>query len=322
MNRRGHKHERAAERDDYDQRLREMNDALLVSSVHQQELNEQSERAAATLRRTEKKLRASNAGLERRVAERTAALTAYQQKLRGLVRELGSAEIRERKRPAVDLHDNLAQMLALCKMKVSAIEAAAPLDSPTAREALAVKQLLGQGIDYTRTLMSDLRPEILNEYDLAAAVRWVGKRMERYGLAVRVEDDGQPKPLEEDLVALIFDCARGLLFNVVKHAKTNQAMVSLCRSNGEVRVTVSDAGIGFDPDRRIEVPSEARGFGLFSIRERLEMLGGRIEVASVRGHGTHVSLIVPVVARREADAAPVWRRPTGSAARTRRRETK
>ena len=316
------KRDRAAKKDGYGRRLREMNDALLVSSVHQQELTEQAERATAGLRRTERKLRASNRGLEQRVSERTEALTSYQQRLRGLVKELGRAEIRERKRLAVELHDNLAQMLAVCKMKVSAIEAAAPAGSPAAREALAVKLLLGQGIEYTRTLMSDLRPEILNEYDLLAAVRWVGQRMERFGLLVRVEDDGKPKPLEEELVALIFECARELLFNVVKHAATNEATVSLRRSNGKVRVTVSDAGIGFDPGSRMEASSEQRGFGLFSISERLGMLGGRMEVASVRGHGARVTLIVAVRTPLKDDTAPASRRPRRSAVRAGRTEAR
>ena len=297
--------------DDHERRLREMNDALLVSSVRQHELTEQAERVSAGLRRTQKKLRASNEELERRVAERTVTLTAYQQRLRGLVKELGRAELRERKRLAVELHDNLAQMLALCKMKVSAIEAAAPAGSPTSVDALAVKELLGQGIEYTRTLMSDLRPDILNEHDLAAAIQWVGRRMEH----------GQPMPQEEELVALIFDCARELLFNVLKHAATNRATVLLSRSNGEVRVTVSDEGIGFDPGRGMEASSEQRGFGLFSISERLDMFGGRTEVASVHGHGAKVSLIVPLRSQRKADTVRSDRRARRRAGRAGRRET-
>lgn len=305
---------------DYGRRLRDMNDALLVSSVQQHELTEHAERAAASLRRSEKKLRASNEGLELRVAERTAALTAYQQRLRGLVKQLGSAEIRERKRIAVELHDNLAQMLAVCKMKVSAIEAAAPVGSQTARDALAIKQLLGQGIDYTRTLMSDLRPEVLNEYDLTAAIQWVGRRMERFGLAVSVEDDGRPKPLQEELLVLIFDSTRELLFNVIKHAAISRATVSLRRSVGEVRVTVSDAGAGFDPRPQLAASSESRGFGLFSIAERLSLLGGRMEVMSIPGHGTDVSLIVPVRSQRKAVAAPAKRDRRRSVGRVKKKE--
>jgi signal transduction histidine kinase len=289
----------AAAADDYEPGLREMNDALLASAVHQKARAERAVRTAAALRRGQKSLRASNEGLGQRVAERTTALTAYQERLRGLVKELVRAEMRERKRLAIELHDNLAQILVLCKMKASSIQAGAPAGSRTAADALAVKQLLGEGIDYTRTLISDLRPDVLNEYDLAAAILWVGRRMRRYGLDVQVEDDGDPKPVEEELVALVFDCVRELLFNVVKHAATGQATVSLRRSGGEVRVTVADEGVGIDPARPVGVRSERGGFGLFSISERLSLLGGRMEIASARGRGTRVLLIVPVHSPRE-----------------------
>lgn len=284
------------------QQLREMNDALLVSLVHQHELTEKADRAAGALRDTQEELRALNEALEQRVAERTAALTEYQQQLRALVNELSRAEIRERKRVAGELHDNLVQLLVLCKMKVSAIKASAPPGSPMAADALAVNQFLDQGIHYTRTLMSDLRPEVLNEYDLTAAMQWVARRMERHGLLVRVEDDRDAKPLGEELVALIFDSVRELLFNVVKHAATNRATVSLRRADGEVRVTVSDKGAGFDSSEWGAAPSERGGFGLFSISERLSLLGGRTVVQSARRRGTAVSLIVPLRSRDGADA--------------------
>lgn len=319
MSSRARKSNPSAATDDDVPRLRQMNDALLVSSVLQQELTEQAECAASALRRSEGKLRASNERLTQRVSKRTAALTAYQQQLRGLVKELSRVEIRERKQLAVELHDNLAQMLALCKMKVSAIEAAVPPGSPIARDALAIKQLLGEGIEYTRTLMSDLRPEVLNEYDLRAAIQWVGQRMGRFGLVVRVEDDGKPKPLDEELVALVFDCTRELLFNVVKHAQTKQATVLVSRSNRQVRVTVSDRGAGFDFEQQSAGVPEPRGFGLFSISERFSLLGGRMEVASVRGHGTEISLILPVRSH-GPDHAQARRRPHQPAGKTRRAE--
>lgn len=297
-------------RDDDGRRLREMNEALLVSSVRQHELTGRAEQAAAALRVGRKQLQALNESLEHRVAERTAELTAYQQRLRALVMELGHAEARERKRVATELHDNLAQLLAVCKMKVSAIEASAPPGSPTARDALAVKEFLGQGLDYTRTLMSDLRPDVLDAHDLSAAMQWVAGRMGRHGLVVRVEDDGGPKPVAEELLAVIFDSVRELLFNVVKHAATGEATVSIRRVGGQVRVTVTDAGAGFDPDRQAAAPSQEGGFGLFSIRERVSLLGGKTEIESAPGRGTSAKLTVPLSRRRRG----------GRPARTRKRK--
>ena len=148
----------------------------------------------------EERMRSANEELERRVAERTAELVTYQRQLRSLVAELGRTEVRERRRLATELHDNLAQLLAACKMRVSSIHAAVRNNKRVAAEAEMVKEFLGEGIAYTRTLMSDFRPEVLDDHDLAAAVRWVARRMERHGLKVRVEDDGQPKPLDDDVL--------------------------------------------------------------------------------------------------------------------------
>lgn len=313
MSSRARKGGKGASRDDQAGRLREMNEALLVSAVRQHELTERAEHAATALRQDQDQLQALNELLEQRVAERTASLTRYQLRLRALVKELGRAEARERKRVAADLHDNLAQLLAVCKMKVSAIEAAAPPGSMTARESLAVKQFLGQGLEYTRTLMSDLRPDVLNGQDLAAALQWVAGRMERHGLIVRVEVHGAPTPVGEELLALIFESVRELLFNVVKHAETSEATVSILRAGREVRVTVSDAGAGFDPGPQATSPSENGGFGLFSIRERVRLLGGTTEIESAPGRGTRARLIVPLSHPR--GGGPPARRRKGKKAR-------
>jgi signal transduction histidine kinase len=168
-------------------------------------------------------LRTLNETLERRVIERTKAMTAYQQQLRSLVAELNRTEQRERQRVAADLHDNLAQLLAVSKMKVSALQAAAKPDSSFAREAAAVKQLLGESMDYTRALMADLRPDVLNDSDLIAAIGWIAQRMRRHGLTVVVEDDGESKPLGEEVLGLVFQSVRELLFNVVStHRQVKQ----------------------------------------------------------------------------------------------------
>ena len=150
--------------------------------------------------------------------------------------------------------------------------------------------------------MAELGPVVLNEHDLAAAVESVGKRMESYGLRVVVCDDGLPKPLHRDVLGLLFQSVRELLFNVVKHAGTDSATVSLKRVGGEVRVTVADSGGGFDASRQQAGPSPAGGFGLLSIRERLDLLGGRVEMDSSPGQGTRIELAAPL--DENAGAAP------------------
>ncbi|HTL30786.1 MAG TPA: ATP-binding protein, partial [Tepidisphaeraceae bacterium] len=165
--------------------------------------------------------------------------------------------------------------------------------SPARQEAAAVKESLGEAIGYTRSLMSDLRPDVLDEHDLKAAMEWIAQRMPKYGLKVIVHDDDEPKPLSEDMLGLVFQSVRELLWNVVKHAKTSHAIIILERPDGEVQISVSDKGVGFDPASRKGAPGDG-GFGLFNIAERLDLSGGKMEIESSRGRGTRVTLIIPI----------------------------
>ena len=241
----------------------------------------------------EERLRSANEALEQRVAERTASLEVHQRQLRSLVAELGRGELRQRRGLSAELHDNLAQLLAVCKMRASAIEAQAPRDTPLKTEAAMVKDGLQEAITYVRGLMADLRPDVLDEHDLAAAVEWAGERMTRHGLRVDVIDDGRPKPLNEEVLGFLFQAVRELLWNVVKHAKTTEAVVHVERGDGVVRVTVEDRGRGFDPSKQV-APTEEGGFGLFSIAERIDLIGGRMEIQSARRKGTKVTLTAPL----------------------------
>ena len=241
----------------------------------------------------EDQLRTANEALEKRVAERTGSLAAHQRQLRSLVAELGRAEIRQRRALSTELHDNLAQLLAVCKIRASAIEAQAPPDTPLRTEAGMVKNGLQDAITYTRGLMTDLRPDVLDEHDLAAALEWAAERMGRHGLRVEVVDDGKPKPLHEEVLGFLFQAVRELLWNVVKHAKATEAAIRVERADGKVRVTVEDRGRGFDASKR-PAPSEEGGYGRFSIGERIDLLGGKLEISSARRRGTKVTLTAPL----------------------------
>jgi signal transduction histidine kinase len=242
----------------------------------------------------EEQLKQSNEALERRVSERTATLESHQQQLRSLVAELGRAEIRQRRMLATELHDNLAQLLAFCKMRLGAIEKLIPSDSKARAEAAAVRDSISDAIAYTRTVMTDLRPDVLDEHDITAALQWQAQRMSRHGLKVTVDDDGKPKPVNEDVLGFIFQAVRELLWNVVKHARTTDANVSIERSDTELRVTVSDNGVGINPQRRSVIAADEGGFGLLSIGERIATLGGRMEIDSARSRGTRVTLSAPL----------------------------
>ena len=251
------------------------------------------EHAGSPRKQLEDQLRRANEALEQRVGERTESIQIHQRQLRSLLAELGRAEIRQRRLLAAELHDSLAQLLAVCKMRASAIEAQATKDTPLRNEAGLVKDGLQEAITYTRGLMADLRPDVLDEHDLAAAIEWAAERMTRHGLKVEVVDDARPKPLDEEVLGFLFQAVRELLWNVVKHARVTEAVVRVERDDAVVRVTVEDRGRGFEPGKRA-APTEEGGYGLFSIAERIDLLGGKMEIESARRRGTRVTLTAPL----------------------------
>lgn len=245
-------------------------------------------------KQAEENLQTLNETLEERVKKRTAALMSYQEQLRSLVSQLSKTEELERQRLATDLHDNLGQTLAIGKMKLDQLKKS-PIPPKTASNITGVAALLDEAIRYTRALMSDLKPPpSLNKGSLKEVIAWVSGKMEKYDLKVVIEDDEQPKPLDEEVLTTLRQCVRELLFNVVKHAKVKQARIILGRENNQIRVTVTDNGNGFNPDDKNPAPDLEKGFGLFNVFERMDLLGGSFEINSKPGKGTKAVLLAPV----------------------------
>jgi len=228
---------------------------------------------------------------ERKKAEEK--LFAYQQQLRSLASELSLAEERLRRRIATEVHDNISQNLAISKMKLESLAESVIL--PEVSGALAeVHDLIGQTIESTRSLTFEMSPPVLYELGFEAAVGWlVRQTRQRYGLEVEFKDDGRTKPLDDDVRVFLFQAVRELLVNVIKHASAHKAKVTTRLVRAEVRVTVEDDGVGFDVSR-MGTSDRTGGFGLFSVRERLDHIGGRVNIESRPGRGTRVTLIAPV----------------------------
>ena len=223
-----------------------------------------------------------------------AQLHVYQRELRSLAAALVLAEERERRRIATELHDHIGQDLALTQVRLGALRAAL---SSTERvdELDQVRQVIDQTLQDVRSLTFELSPPILYELGLEAAVESLAERFQKqHGLVVEVEDDGQPKPLEEEVRVVLFRAVRELLVNVVKHAGVRQARVILRREGKVIRLAVEDDGVGFDLAEPEEPRIQSHKFGLFSIRERLDLLGGSFRVEAASDQGTRVELVAPL----------------------------
>ncbi|MDA1013090.1 MAG: PAS domain S-box protein [Planctomycetota bacterium] len=236
--------------------------------------------------------------LEELVQQRTVELSQINQdleqhrsKLRVLASEASMAEERERRRIAANLHDSVCQSLALAKMRLDILRQS--LTDEQQQSLDDVRRLLERSIQDSRTLVFDLSPPVLYELGFEPAVRWLADRVKtNRGIRCAVLDDGSDKPLSDELSVFLFQAVRELLINVAKHAQTGKACVSICRRQGFLRVCVKDGGVGF----RMHAASTMRGegFGLYSIGDRLDLLGGRMYVQSRPGRGTKVSLLAPL----------------------------
>jgi PAS domain S-box-containing protein len=254
----------------------------------------------------------SREGLEERVRERTAeladlvdklneeitqrqvmerALKERSEQLSKLASELAFAEERERRRIAEVLHDDLQQLLVGAKLQVGSIKRSPDKAVISAQD---LDMILTKSIEVTRSLTSELSPPILRQSGLISAFEWLAQWMkERHELEVEIYAESKLTITSEDTRVLVFRFVRELLFNVVKHARVKRALLTASLEKDQIRVQVTDHGVGFDPAKSIS----KGGFGLFSISERLDYVGGRIEIEAAPGKGCKTTLLIPLKAR-------------------------
>jgi PAS domain S-box-containing protein len=245
-------------------------------------------------KRQEEELRRWKEELEVRVQERTAELLATQGRLMTVTSQLSLTEQRERRKLARDLHDYLAQMLAVGQMKTGMLKRQFSHNSTNAGLLQDLDKVFQQALVYTRTLIAELSPPSLQDSGLPAALKWLGERFEKDGLRVDVQADGQAVPLAEEQAVVVFQAVRELLFNVMKHAGVDQATVTMALGHDDIlRVAVADRGKGSTPEA-LQRAAQPGHLGLVSVRERFRAMGGRVDVESMPGQGTTVTLCLPL----------------------------
>ncbi len=252
----------------------------------------------------------SNDRLEREVARRT-------DQLRTAAERLAEASRQERDRIAHVLHDHLQQILVGAKMNVAVLEATSAGENQEI--AVRVSGLLQEAIEESRSLSAELSPPILRSAGLGPALDWLAQQFqERHGLTATIDwDPDASEPLDDSLAALLFGAARESLLNVIKHAGIGVARIRLTscdcgpdcgtpvglravggRAAGGpgVLLTIADDGVGFDAPAD-DAPSGAdntAGFGMSDLRQRVDLLGGVVRVASAPGAGCTVAVCVPL----------------------------
>ena len=219
----------------------------------------------------------------------------YQAQLKSLASELALTAERERRRIATELQERISQFLVISKFQLEGLQQS--VSGEKLKVVLdGICKTLGQTIAETQLLTFDLSSPVLHELGFEAAVAdWLTEEIQdKHGIAAEFEDDGQSKPLDEDIRILLFRFVRELLMNVVKHARANKVKVSVCKVGSQICVSVEDDGVGFDPAKVASTAAKRAEFGLFGIREKLEYLGGHLEIKSEPGHGCKVTMTAPL----------------------------
>ncbi|MEN6498428.1 MAG: response regulator [Thermoguttaceae bacterium] len=267
------------------------------------------------LKTAQEELQRLNETLEQRVVERTALAEQRAGQLRRLAAELTQAEERERHRLARVLHDQLQQILVAARVRLSILRHHAE-DSRLFPMVGPIDDLLHQAIGESQSLTVALSPPVLYDRGLVGGLEWLARQtQDTHRLSVTLEAAPEAEPEELDTRVLLFQAVRELLLNIVKHAQATRVRIELKRQ-GEERLSlcVADDGVGFDATelQRQEKPG---GFGLFSIRERLELVDGRLEIDSAPGQGACMRIDIPRRSPPGRPAVEVLGRPEVAAGR-------
>jgi len=225
--------------------------------------------------------------LETRVQERT-------QEVQTLAAELTLTEQAERQKLAKTLHDTVQQELYAVQFNLAALRK--DLEGRQAAVKLEESlELLLKTIQMTRQVATDLRPATLDEIDLCVSLRWLIDSVQRkYGLEVDFTEIDGCDIDNPAMRSLLFNLASELLFNVVKHAETNRATLTLILGDEMLELCVEDTGKGFDTQTRAETHGDAAtGLGLSGAHKRLELFGGQLQVESTPGKGSTITVLIP-----------------------------
>jgi two-component system sensor histidine kinase UhpB len=221
------------------------------------------------------------------------SLSQQRTELRALAARLAAVEETERQGLVRELHDQIGQNLTALGINLNIVQAqshgkAADLVHSRLADSLT---LVEQTTARIRGLMADLRPPVLDDYGLVAALRWLGEQTaSRVDIEVGIQGETLRPRLADEVETALFRIAQEALNNVLKHARATQATIAVEEGDRLVRMTIRDDGVGFAPSTS---PGAGEHWGLLIMRERAEAAGGTCHIVSHPGEGTQVVVEVP-----------------------------
>jgi PAS domain S-box-containing protein len=242
-----------------------------------------------------------NKELENRVAERTAQLADRESQLEELVSKLITAQEEERHWLAYEVHDSLIQMAVVTQRYIQTFADSQPPGSKVqAGELDRALEMARQTVQEARRVVKGLRPTTLDDFGLATAVRQVVEELQNDGWEIGYEETLGKERLPAEVEIILYRVTQEALNNVQKHAQTTAACVTFTHWGRKVRLEVRDEGRGFDPSAVSGEEGPVERMSLSSMRERVALLGGELEIRSKPGTGTSLVAEVPLPATFEA----------------------
>jgi len=221
-------------------------------------------------------------------------LRASRHQLRRLSRRLIELQERERSHIARELHDHVGQALTAAKLNLAMIEQGSD-ESAIKKRAQDGISIVDDLLDEVRTLAFELRPPMLDDLGLVAALRWyTGRQAERAGIEADFRASASGWLLDEEASSACFRIAQEAITNALKHADAGTLVVELAAENDECILTVTDDGSGFDADRATQSESDPVSMGIVGMRERVSLVGGSLTIESQAGVGTTVRASFPL----------------------------
>jgi PAS domain S-box-containing protein len=217
------------------------------------------------------------------------------EQLRALTHRVVQVQEAERGRVALELHDNITQLLCATHFRSQALaDKLAARDRPLKREAMKLREMLGKTAEEVERISRNLRPSVLDQLGLVAALRDTSTEFaQRTGVAVKLACGRLTGRLPADTELTLYRILQEALKNVEKHARARHVTVRL-RQRTFVQLAINDDGIGFDPDHHAARRKGKGGLGLLSMRERATYVGGALTIKSVRGAGTEIEVRIPL----------------------------
>ena len=218
-------------------------------------------------------------------------LTADRARERQLAAQVISAQDGERARVARELHDSTAQTITAILLQLGAAARESTSEPLNARIA-TLRELAAEALEEVRSMSHTMHPRVLDDLGLAAALEWLARQAREQGpMNVDVDAAEVNVPIPPAIAAALYRVAQEALRNAARHANASRVDIRLRQDGGTAMLEIEDDGVGFDV---AQAEKRRPGMGMFSMRERVGLVNGRLTVNSVRGRGTSIVAIVPL----------------------------